>query len=374
MSNAVSKLFKSRFGVRLAVPAVVAVGAVGTAFVYPQVVSASTPTLASETTSQVIGSALAPTAKIYSGTVVETSGLGLPSSFVNQLTGSTTSGLSALMVQALTSGVTANFWTNHVSNLRVQVPSSTGEFDLYASSGSVWEWNSATNTATSITLPTGTQSQMSNTTTNTHPPSPSTIANSLLAKLPSGATVTFAAPQYVAGQAAYVLSLAPNDPSSLIGSAQVAVDASTGNVLGVWITPTGSTSPAFSVYYSAVSFTAPSSSVFDFTVPSGATVKKETLGGTSSTSTSTTSNSITHKTIGSGFSAVEVVTGLPKSSTSGTSTLMSSLLSSGTQVTTGIGSGTIITTSVATVFVGSNGTLAFGAVPQSVMMADLGQG
>ena len=152
------------------------------------------------------------------------------------------------------------------------------------------------------------------------------------------------------------------------------MDASTGNVLGVWITPTGATSPAFSVSYSTVSFTPPSSSVFDFTVPSGATVKTETLGGTSSTSTSTTSNSITHKTIGSGFSAVEVVTGLPQSSTSGTSTLMSSLLSSGTQVTTGIGSGTIITTSVATVFVGSNGTLAFGAVPQSVMMADLGQG
>ena len=373
MSNAVSSLFKSRFGVRIAVPAVVAVGAVGTALIYPQVVSASSPSLASETTSQVIASAVSPTAKIYSGTVVETSGLGLPSSFVNELSGSTsTSGLSGLMVQALTSGVTTNFWTNYASNLRIQVPSSTGEFDLYASSGSVWEWDSVTNTATSVTLPSGTQSQTTSTTST--PPSPSTIADALLANLPAGATVTFASPQYVAGQAAYVLDLAPNDPSSLIGSAQVAVDAATGNVLGVWITPTGGSTPAFSVYYSTVSFTAPSASVYDFTVPTGATVKSVTLGGGGSTSTSTTSPSITHKTIGSGFSAVEVVTGLPQSSSSTTSSLMSSLLASGTQVTTGIGSGTIITTSVATVFIGSNGTLAFGAVPQSVMLADLGQG
>ena len=371
MSNAVSGLFKSRFGVRLVVPAVVAVGAVGTALIYPQVVSASSPTLAAKTPTQLIESVLSPTAKIYSGTVVETSGLGLPSSLVNQLSGgSTSSGLSGLLTQALTSGVTANFWTNHSSNLRIQVPSTSGEFDLYASTGSVWEWDSATNTATNVQLPTGTTGTTGTTATASTPPSPSTIAAALLSQLPSGATVTVDSPQYVAGQAAYVLNLVPNDPSSLIGSVQIAVDAATGNVLGVWITPTGSSSAAFSVYYSTVAFTAPSSSVFDFTVPTGATVK--TLEPTSGTSS--TAPSVTHKTIGAGFSTVEVITGLPQSSTSGTNSLMSSLLGSGTQVTTAIGSGTVVTTSVATVFIGTNGTLAFGAVPQSVLLADLGQG
>ena len=376
MSNAVSRLFKSRFGVRLAVPAVVAVGAVGTALIYPQVVSASVPSLAPKTPAQLIESALTPTGKIYSGTVVETSGLGLPSSLVNQLSGgSTSSGLSGLLTQALTSGVTANFWTDHSSSLRVQVPSSSGEFDVYASAGSVWEWDSATNTATNVKLPTGTQATSGTTSTTSTPPSPSTIADALLSHLPAGATVTVDSPQYVAGQAAYVLNLAPNDSSSLIGSVQIAVDASTGNVLGVWITPTGSSSVAFSVAYSAVSFTAPSSSVFSFTVPNGATVKTVTpstaLSPTSGSSTTTPS--VTHKTIGSGFSTVEVISGLPQSSSSGSSTLMSGLLGSGTKVTTAIGSGTVVTTSVATVFVGDNGTVAFGAVPQSVLLADLGQ-
>ena len=374
MSNAVSRLFNSRFGVRLALPAVVAVGAVGTALAYPQVVSASSPTLARKTPAQLIESALRPTGRIYSGTIVETSGLGLPTSFVNQLSGRSASGLSGLLTQALTSGVTANFWTNHASSLRIQVPSTSGEFDLYASAGSVWEWDSTTNTATNLRLPSGTKAVSRARSTASTPPSPSVIADALLFHLPAGATVTVNSPEYVAGQPAYVLNLAPNDPSSLIGGVRIAVDASTGNVLGVWITPRGSSSAAFAVYYSAVSFTAPSSSVFSFSVPSGATVKTLKPGAVMAPVTrgATTAPAVTHKSIGTGFSTVEVVTGLPRRPAS--SSLMSGLLGSGTKVTTAIGQGTVVTTSVATVFIGNNGTLAFGAVPQSVLLADLGQG
>ena len=375
MSNAVSKLFNSRFGVRLALPAVVTVGAVGTALAYPQVVSASSPTLAGKTPAQLIESALRPSGRIYSGTIVETSGLGLPTSFVNQLSGgSAPSGLSGLLTQALTSGVTANFWTNHASSLRIQVPSTSGEFDLYASAGSVWEWDSTTNTATDLRLPSGAKAVSHARATASTPPSPSAIADALLSHLPAGAAVTVNSPEYVAGQPAYVLNLAPNDPSSLIGGVRIAVDASTGNVLGVWITPRGSSSAAFSVYYSAVSFKAPSSSVFSFSVPSGATVKTLRPGAVMAPVRrgTTTAPAVTHKSIGTGFSTVEVVTGLPRRPAS--SSLMSGLLGSGTKVTTAIGQGTVVTTSVATVFIGNNGTLAFGAVPQSVLLADLGQG
>ena len=368
------KNFSARsFWLRVSIPAVLAGGAIGAAFVYPGIASGSTPTLASNTPSGVLAMALAPTAKVYSGSVNETGNLGLPTSLLSSLGSQGTSGISGLLTQALGGSVSANFWTDHSGNARVQVPTSDGEIDLYASPTALWEWNSSTNTATSLTLGTSTTSSSGSTAT-TSSLTPAQIADAIISKLPAGATISLAAGQYVAGEPAYTLVLNANDPSSLIGNVSIAVDANSGNVLGLWVHPVGSSSAAFSAVYSAVSFVAPSSSVFDFTPPSGATVKTLTLPSSmsSSTMTSNSSGSYSHTSFGSGFSTVEVIKSSTGSFSFTSNPTFASILATGTPVTTPMGSGTIISMSLGTVFVGNDGVLAFGAVPTSVLLGDLG--
>ena len=360
-----------RFLLRLSIPAVLGAGAIGTAFVYPGVASGSTPTLASSTPSAVLAMALAPTQKVYSASVNETGNLGLPTTFLNSLGTSGSGGLSGLLTQALGGTVTANFWTNHAGSARVQFPSSTGEIDLYASPGSLWEWDYSTNTATSITLPSSTTSSSTTSSTTASSLTPAQLADAIISKLPQGSTLSLGTAQYVAGEPAYTLVVNANDPNSLIASVSIAVDANSGNVLGVWVNAVGSTSAAFSSVDTTVSFVAPSSSVLSFTVPSGATVNTMTLP-TGSSSTTSSGTTYTHTSYGSGFSTVEEITSSSGSLPTSNNTLLTSLLASGTPVTTAAGSGTLISTSVGSAFIGNNGVIAFGAVPSKVLLGDLG--
>ncbi len=372
------KIFSPKsFWLRFSIPAVLGTGAIGAAFVYPGIASGSTPTLAAATPSAVLAMALAPSAKVYSGSVNETGNLGLPTSLLSSLGSQGSLGVSGLLAQALGGSVSANFWTDHAGNARVQVPTSDGEIDLYASPSALWEWNSASNTATSLSLGTSATTSTGSTSA-TSGLTPAQIADAIISKLPAGATMSLAVGQYVAGQPAYTLVLNANDPKSLIGNVSVAVDANSGNVLGVWVYPVGSSSAAFSSLYSSVSFVAPSSSVFAFSPPSGATVKTLSLPSftlpsfTSSTMTSNAGGAYSHSSFGSGFSTVEVIKS-PTGSFSFTSNpTFASILASGTSVTTAMGSGTVISMSLGTVFIGNDGVLAFGAVPSSVLIGDLG--
>ena len=368
--------------IRAALPGVLGVGALTTALVYPQVASSSTPSLSLTSAKSVLGLALSPTGKIYSGSIKEVGNLGIPSSALSMMgSQSANNSLSNLAMAALGGSVTTNFWTNHSSEARIQIPSTNGELDVYASKTGIWEWNSTTNTATEIKPAAGSTGKSRSDVTGgdaSSMPTPSTVADKIISHLPKGSTIALAAPRYIADQSSYVLSINTNDPSSLIGNIQVGVDSNSGQVLGVWVYPTGTTTPAFSSYYQSVAFTQPSPLVFDFTVPVGATQKTITLPAMSKSSSFETkhanlsSSAVAHNSYGSGFSRVEVIRFSKPGTAARPNSAMVSLLAAGTQVNTSLGSGTVVTTSLFSLFIGHNGVYAFGTVPAKVLLGDLG--
>lgn len=387
MSDSTRYPNKRRFLLRASLPFGLAAGSIVAAFGYPAIVSASTPSLPAISASGLIAMALHPTKPLYSATVEETGNLGIPSAALGSLQSSSSSPLSDLLTQALTGTVSLSFWQNGAHSLRVQVPSAKGESDLYYSKGALWSWDSTTNTATKINLSgnrnslTSTSDSKSKLAGHSMPKpgmTPGEFASKFLSNLPSGSTTSVTTAQYVANQPAYTLNINTNDPKSLLRSVSLAVDANTGQTLGVWLYSSAS-SPALSISYQNVSYGVPSPSVFAFTPPSAATVKtvskslpsgKKNLG--TKTSTQNTS-SVTHKTLGSGFSSVELI--IPNSSNAAqkiNSTVASILNTAGTRVTTTYGPGTVVSTNLVSVFIGSNGTIAVGAVPSAVLLADLG--
>ena len=82
---------------------------------------------------------------------------------------------------------------------------------------------------------------------------------------------------YVAGQAAYQLSLVPRSSKSLVGSVLIAIDASRHIPLRVEVYARASSALAYSVGFTALTFGPPAASNFGFTPPPGATVKHVTV-------------------------------------------------------------------------------------------------
>lgn len=219
----------------------------------------------------------------FTATVQETSQLGLPSL---PSAGSPSGGPSAL-----TSGTnTVSIWYRNPQHLRLAVPVQAGETDLRLNGRTMWTWSSRTQTATRYVLP-ATVSGLPKPGGNAPVPgkgpasSPAAGANALPATPQAAAAevlkavgpTTIVGVQrniYVAGHAAYQLSLAPRSSKSLVGRVVIAIDASRHVALSVQVFPRGSSAAAYGVSFTALRFGAPAASNFSFTPPPGAHVKK----------------------------------------------------------------------------------------------------
>jgi outer membrane lipoprotein-sorting protein len=102
---------------------------------------------------------------------------------------------------------------------------------------------------------------------------PLQVANRLLAAVGPTTKVTVPGTVTVAGRAAYQLSIAPRSSSSLIGQILIAVDSKTSLPLRLQVFARGSSSPAFQIGFTSLSFGQPAASNFTFTPPPGAKVK-----------------------------------------------------------------------------------------------------
>lgn len=219
----------------------------------------------------------------FTATVQETSQLGLPTL---PSAAAPSGGPSAL-----TSGTnTVSIWYRNPQHLRLAVPVQAGETDLRLNGRTVWTWSSKTQTATRYVLP-ATVSGLPKPGGNAPVPgkgpasSPAAGANALPATPQAAAAqvlkavgpTTIVSVQrniYVAGHAAYQLSLAPRSSKSLVGRVVIAIDASRHVALSVQVFPRGSSAAAYGVSFTALRFGAPAASNFSFTPPPGAHVKK----------------------------------------------------------------------------------------------------
>ncbi len=336
----------------VAVPAVIAAGAV----IIPMQAGAAV-NLPAKTPSEVLALVASSKVDTFSGTVEQTSNLGLP-----QLptTGPGSNSSDAAILDLLTASHTARVYADGPTKQRVQVLDSLAERDAVRNGTDAWLYSSKDKTATHITLPSKSASEQI---APDHMLTPAELADQLLAKVAPTTTVTLGENQSVAGRNAYELVLTPKASSTLVGSVAIAVDSETGLPLKVVVDARGQHDPAFTVGFSSLDLGTPAASLFTFTPPSDATVKQQSLPTSPGTGTQKQESSHPKPTItGSGWDAVvEMKVGsVPASVTA--NPLYGEL-------TTPVAGGRAFSTSLVSVLITDDGRVFAGAVPVSRLEA-----
>ncbi|HEY2075480.1 MAG TPA: hypothetical protein VGH53_04010 [Streptosporangiaceae bacterium] len=259
---------------RWAVPAG-AVAVTGIIIAAAAVASAdSVPSLPPRTPAQLLSEVAQGTAKPLgplTATVQQTANLGLPElPAVGQQSGGPS--LS-------TSPGTTSIWYRDPQHIRVAEQVPAGETDLRLDGRTLWVWDSKRQTATKYELPARSSQAGSSAGTKSVPEMPQSAAKQVLKAVGPSTVVSVQRNVYVAGRAAYQLSLVPRSSKSLVGSVLIAIDASRHIPLRVEVYPRGSSAVAYSIGFTALSFGTPAPSNFSFTPPPGATVKNVPVPG-----------------------------------------------------------------------------------------------
>ena len=368
-------------GARWVVPAGVVVvvgGALGGSMIS---VASAAPSLPARTPAQLLASVAEQTSTpSLTGTVVETSSLGLPS-----LPGTNNpTSLSSL----LTGSHTIRIWYSDPTHFRVSVPQSMSESDLIRNGSNAWLWESTDNTVTHLAIP----AQVQHAKKQVHQPSaappmtPQQAADEILAKVGATTTVSSDTNVTVAGQAAYQLVLAPKSASSLIGQIRIAVDGANDVPLRLQVFAKGSQTAAVQIGFTSLSFVKPAAANFAFSPPAGATVKQETSGSDRARHAAGQQASGAYE-VGKGWLAVadlpssvlssvtaSQATGSAGSGLSGdTGPVVGALLKSATPVSGSWGHGRLLETSLISMLMTSNGRVLVGAVTPQVLYAAAAQ-
>jgi outer membrane lipoprotein-sorting protein len=332
-------------------------------------VAQASPGLPSRTPAQLLAQVADSVTPPLTGTVVETTSLGLPS-----LPGTAN---PTSIASLLTGSHTVRVWYAGPRHFRLAVPEPLSETDVIADGNTAWQWQSTANAVTEYSLPA--DSSAPQTAPTTAPLTPQQAARQVLATVGPTTTVRVDSNVTVAGQPAYELVLAPKDSRSLVGQVQIAIDGKNGVPLRLQVYARGASSPAFQVGYTSIQFVTPAPADLTFTPPPGAKVTHENL--TAPSGSDHTRGDVA--TVGSGWLTVLDLpgTGLtaPNGSGSGGSTsgdsaaVLNALLQSATPVSGAWGSGRLLRTSLVSVLITDSGRTFVGAVQPSVLYAAAGQ-
>jgi outer membrane lipoprotein-sorting protein len=348
--------------------AIVPVVVVGGAIAFPLQADADIQ-LADKSPAEVLAMVGNSTVRDFSGTVEQTSQLGLPQIPSSMDPGS--SSLSAL--DALTSNHTARVYVDGPKKVRVQVMSTMAEQDFVRNGNDIWAYNSEDKSATHTTLSgtdSGSKSDSVRPDGSGTATTPAQLAERFISAVTPSTDVTVGKNTKVAGRSAYDLVLKPRTGTTLVGSVSIAVDAKTGLPLSVAVMATGQKDPAFSVAFTQLTLATPSSGLFDFSPPSGAKITEHTLSpGSGHATTPKQPGAVTPDpdakqptTTGSGWSTIvsAPASALPSELTA------SSLLSVATTKVTG---GRLLSTSLLNVLLTTDGRVFAGSVPLAQLQA-----
>ena len=341
----------------LAIPAVVIVGAV----MVPLQAGAAGD-LPDKTPQQLLEFAASSNVDALSGTLEQTSNLGLPdlSSLTSSMGGSGASGASgedvSQAIDLVTGSHTARVFIDG-SDARMQVMDQLAERDIVASPDGVWFYDSDKQSAVHLTG--SAQKESADVTA----PTPQTIANSVLGKIGDTARVTVGKDGSVAGRPAYKLVVTPKDADTLIGSISLSIDADTGLALAAQVNAKGSSDPAFKLAFTQVTLAAPDASLFDFTPPAGTDVTEKALpasGGLGEHVKDERAAGIA--TVGTGWSTVAVVPAAQVPADALSSPMLKS-------VTTAVTGGRLISTALVNVLIADDGRVLVGSVTPDRLLA-----
>ncbi len=355
--------------------ALVLVGAV--ALVSNHTASAD-PSLPTRTAAQLLVDVQQSRLSGLSGTVVQTSNLGLPDLPGVGGGGATGGGGGSSSLTSAVSGThTWRVWYAGPTQARVALVGSLGESDVIRNGKDLWIWSSKDKTASHLTIPAHGASGTTPVPGPTDlPKTPQEAATMALAALDPTTSVTTSGTAVVAGRSAYELVLRPKDPGTLVAQVRISVDAVRHIPLRVQVYSTTTANPAFEVGFSQVDFAKPDASRFAFNPPPGTKVTQSALGGAKPSTTpqkgaATAAPAV--KTVGTGWSSVVVGT-LPKSDASakgGTTGTLQAILQRLPKTSGAWGSGRVLKGTLFTAVVTDDGRVAVGAVTPDRLYAAL---
>lgn len=250
----------------VAVPAVIAAGVLAGSLP----ASARDP-LPEKTPAQVLAMLGQHQAKSFSGTVEQSSELGLPD--VPQV-GPTSGAGTGSLAELLTGPHSARVYVDGPTKARIQVMDRMAERDAVRQGNELWLYNSRDNTATHVTLPAMASKESRSHDMQSGVTTPEELAAKMLEKVDSSTEVAVAEDTEVAGRAAYNLVLTPRSDVTLVGSVAVAVDGENGMPLSVEVRARRQQEPAFRTAFSSLTLGAPDAGLFNFSPPPGASVKE----------------------------------------------------------------------------------------------------
>ena len=317
--------------------------------------------------------------KGFYGTVVQRSDLGLPE--LPSIGGVSSTGSLA---DLLTGSHTARVWYAGPTQQRIAVMDSVNETDVFRDGDQVWQWSSATKTATHTQLPAGSAR---------HDPAgptltPDQVAQRALAALDPTTIVQTDNNKTVAGRAAYELVLVPRATGSRIGAVHIAIDGQYKVPLGVQVYPRGADpSKAIDVSFTDINFAVPGDDNFRFTPPKGATVREQPLAmGGAKLGEHAAAAALSPQIIGTGWTSIialhasDLLPGLspPPPGSAGTperepappgAAAMEQLLNALTPVSGTWGSGRLLDSKLVSILITNDGRVFAGAVDPSALYA-----
>ena len=197
-------------------------------------------------------------------TAAEPSGITARISFTNNLFPS--GSLVGATGSALMSGATGRLWLNGNGG-HLELQSDAGDVQVVWSDTKVTVYDASSNTAYTVDLP-----KQADTGTAAHTAPSLDEISTFLADVDKHWTVSGAQPSNVAHEPAYTVDVSPSHDGGLLGSAQLAWDASQGVPLKVAIYAQGSTTPALALAATDISFGPVPDSDVAFAPPAGTKV------------------------------------------------------------------------------------------------------
>ena len=275
-------IFEKKPVLRWAVPAVTAVALVGGVSAVNGIHAIAGAGLPERSAAQLLVDVQRARLDGLSGTVVQTSDLGLPS--LPGVGGSGGSGgMASSNLGSMISGThTMSVWLAGPGKARMALQGTLGESDVIKNGQDVWVWDSQAKTAKHYVTPAPVAGK-SKTTPGMPvpaevPTSPQAAADKALAAISPSTEVTTSGTATVAGRPAYELVLTPREATSLVAQVRVAIDGDKHVPLRVQVFAKSTPEPVlvFEVGFSAVDFARPDAAQFTFNPPPGTTVTQGT--------------------------------------------------------------------------------------------------
>ncbi len=348
------------------IPAGIAVVVVAAGAIAVPIAANAASALAPKSAEQVLAMIGSSKVDAFSGELVTTSNLGLPSlpSGIGGASSSSSTAGVASILSLLSSPQTARIYVDGTTKERVQVVSSLAEQDVIRNGKDVWQYDSKKNTVTHATL-----AARSDAKAPAQTQTPAEIAHALVTRLTSSTALSVGTNAQVAGRSTYTLVLTPKAKDTLIGSVAISVDSATGLPLAVEATARGQHDPAIGVSFRSITLSAPAASLFDFTAPKGAKVTQQSAPkrATAPKPTVSARPSVAKPTVvGSGWDAVVETAASASSSTSMSKLTRQKLFS---ELTTAVAGGRVLHTSLANVLITTDGRVLAGSVSVDRLIA-----